>query len=107
MVFAASLQSMKHAITACRWLAGVNPTPLPAQVLRRASERGELVSVALNTHGTRAVQKLIETLTTREQVRRLDLAAHSCLGACSFSCVRSWRQVEDHLWTRGSFPAWS
>jgi len=37
-------------------------------VLQRASERGELVSVALNTHGTRAVQKLIETLTTREQV---------------------------------------
>lgn len=41
-----------------------------AQVLQRASERGELVSVALNTHGTRAVQKLIETLTTREQVCR-------------------------------------
>lgn len=38
------------------------------QVLQRASERGELVSVALNTHGTRAVQKLIETLTSREQV---------------------------------------
>ena len=40
-----------------------------SQVLQRASERGELVSVALNTHGTRAVQKLIETLTTREQAR--------------------------------------
>ncbi|EFJ45258.1 pumilio family protein [Volvox carteri f. nagariensis] len=31
------------------------------------SERGELVTVALNTHGTRAVQKLIETLSSREQ----------------------------------------
>ncbi|KAI8476987.1 MAG: pumilio family protein [Monoraphidium minutum] len=37
------------------------------QVLKRAAEKGELVSVALNTHGTRAVQKLIETLTSREQ----------------------------------------
>ena len=37
-------------------------------MLQHASEGGELVSVALNTHGTRAVQKLIETLTSREQV---------------------------------------
>ena len=37
-------------------------------MLRRAAENGELVNVALNTHGTRAVQKLIETLTSREQV---------------------------------------
>lgn len=39
-------------------------------VLRKAAEKRELVQVALNTHGTRAVQKLIETLTNREQVRR-------------------------------------
>ena len=39
------------------------------QVLKKAAEKKELVQVALNTHGTRAVQKLIETLTTREQVR--------------------------------------
>lgn len=38
------------------------------QVLKKAAEKKELVQVALNTHGTRAVQKLIETLTTREQV---------------------------------------
>jgi hypothetical protein len=38
------------------------------QVLRTVAEHGELVNVALNTHGTRAVQKLIETLTSREQV---------------------------------------
>ncbi len=38
------------------------------QVLQRAAEQQELVNVALNTHGTRAVQKLIETLTSREQV---------------------------------------
>ncbi len=38
------------------------------QVLKKAAERKELVQVALNTHGTRAVQKLIETLTSREQV---------------------------------------
>lgn len=50
-------------------------TPCPAlQVLRRAAENGELVNVALNTHGTRAVQKLIETLTSREQVRGLSWA---------------------------------
>jgi hypothetical protein len=39
-----------------------------AQVLQKTAERMELVQVALNTHGTRAVQKLIETLTSREQV---------------------------------------
>ena len=38
-------------------------------VLQRAAERKELVTVALNTHGTRAVQKLIETLTSHEQVQ--------------------------------------
>ncbi|KAK9804147.1 hypothetical protein WJX73_005118 [Symbiochloris irregularis] len=38
------------------------------QVLQRAAENKQLVSVALNTHGTRAVQKLIETLTSAEQV---------------------------------------
>jgi hypothetical protein len=38
------------------------------QVIKKAAERKELVQVALNTHGTRAVQKLIETLTSREQV---------------------------------------
>jgi Pumilio-family RNA binding repeat len=38
-------------------------------VLKRAAEQKELVNVALNTHGTRAVQKLIETLTSREQVQ--------------------------------------
>lgn len=36
-------------------------------VLKRVAEKGEVVTVALNTHGTRAVQKLIETLTSREQ----------------------------------------
>ena len=45
------------------------------QVLRAVAPSGDLVSVALNTHGTRAVQKLIETLTSREQVRLGD--AHS------------------------------
>lgn len=48
-------------------------------VLRKAAEKRELVQVALNTHGTRAVQKLIETLTSREQVRRRGCcAAHVC-----------------------------
>jgi len=37
-------------------------------VLQKASEEDRLVTAALNTHGTRAVQKLIETLATREQV---------------------------------------
>lgn len=37
------------------------------EVLKKVAERGELVGVALNTHGTRAVQKLIETLSSREQ----------------------------------------
>jgi hypothetical protein len=44
------------------------------QVIKRVAEKGELASVALNTHGTRAVQKLIETLTSREQ-RELVIAA--------------------------------
>ena len=35
------------------------------------------MAVALNTHGTRAVQKLIETLTNREQVRLWQLASHA------------------------------
>ena len=37
-------------------------------VLKRIGERGDLVGVALNTHGTRAVQKLIETLAGKEQI---------------------------------------
>lgn len=37
------------------------------QLLKRVAGRSELVTVALNTHGTRAVQKLIETLSSREQ----------------------------------------
>jgi pumilio RNA-binding family len=50
--------------------------PPPPAPKRPAAARGgdgggvpELVYVALNTHGTRAVQKLIETLATPEQVR--------------------------------------
>ncbi len=39
------------------------------QVLKAVAAEGQLVAVALNTHGTRAVQKLIETLTSREQTR--------------------------------------
>eukprot|EP00889_Picochlorum_renovo_P000872 jgi/Picre1/27902/NNA_000865.t1 len=38
------------------------------QVLQAATVDGGLASASLNTHGTRAVQKLIETLTTREQI---------------------------------------
>ena len=41
------------------------------QVLQKASENDRLVTAALNTHGTRAVQKLIETLATREQVHSI------------------------------------
>ncbi len=41
--------------------------PAGPQVLKKVAERGELVGAALNTHGTRAVQKLIETLSSREQ----------------------------------------
>eukprot|EP00775_Hariotina_reticulata_P010966 gene10966-11121_t len=37
------------------------------EVLKCVCEKGQIVEVALNTHGTRAVQKLIETLTSREQ----------------------------------------
>lgn len=44
--------------------------PHPLQVLKQVADNGELVNVALNTHGTRAVQKLIETLTSREQASR-------------------------------------
>lgn len=41
--------------------------PRSSQVLRKVVDDGKLVHVALNTHGTRAVQKLIETLSSREQ----------------------------------------
>jgi hypothetical protein len=37
------------------------------EVLKRVCDKGQIIEVALNTHGTRAVQKLIETLTSREQ----------------------------------------
>lgn len=36
-------------------------------MLKQVCDKGQIVEVALNTHGTRAVQKLIETLTSREQ----------------------------------------
>ncbi|KAJ7527351.1 hypothetical protein O6H91_16G049800 [Diphasiastrum complanatum] len=38
------------------------------QILSAVTETAELVSISLNMHGTRAVQKLIETLTSPEQV---------------------------------------
>lgn len=38
-----------------------------SDVLKEVASRGCLVSVALNMHGTRAVQKLVETLSSREQ----------------------------------------
>ena len=78
-------------------------------MLKKAAERKELVQVALNTHGTRAVQKLIETLTTREQVRRaggagcpavishgpgLNLAAH-----CEWGCTPCVGKVLYCVWT--------
>lgn len=37
------------------------------QVVKAVADKGELVAIALSTHGTRAVQKLIETLTSKEQ----------------------------------------
>ncbi|KAL1534331.1 pumilio 9-like [Salvia divinorum] len=37
-------------------------------LLRVTEEPGELVRISLNTHGTRVVQKLIETLKTRHQI---------------------------------------
>ena len=46
----------------------VNRRNCSVQVLKKASEKQALVEVALNTHGTRAVQKLIETLSSPEQV---------------------------------------
>ena len=36
-------------------------------MLTRVADKKQLVPVALNMHGTRAVQKLIETLSSREQ----------------------------------------
>jgi len=39
------------------------------EVLKRVAANNELVNVSLNTHGTRAVQKLIETLSSPEQVQ--------------------------------------
>ena len=50
------------------------------QVLKAVADDGKLAAVALNTHGTRAVQKLIETLTSREQV------GVGVLGRAQFVC---------------------
>eukprot|EP00210_Caulerpa_lentillifera_P000590 g571.t1 len=41
--------------------------PQRTEVVKAVAKGGELISIALSTHGTRAVQKLIETLTTEEQ----------------------------------------
>ncbi|XP_002975751.2 pumilio homolog 12 [Selaginella moellendorffii] len=38
------------------------------EILRGVTRNGELVNISLNMHGTRAVQKLIETLKSPEQV---------------------------------------
>ncbi|XP_073307631.1 uncharacterized protein [Primulina huaijiensis] len=40
-------------------------------LLRATEEPGELVRISLNTHGTRVVQKLIETLKTRQHILRV------------------------------------
>ena len=40
-------------------------------MLQAVAQDRQLVTVALNTHGTRAVQKLIETLSTPEQASSL------------------------------------
>lgn len=65
------------------------------QVLKKAAEKKELVQVALNTHGTRAVQKLIETLTTREQVPLLEFFClwllESCWNQCSSRLQSPWQ----------------
>lgn len=41
------------------------------EVVKAVAEKGELVAIALSTHGTRAVQKLIETLKSKEQRTRV------------------------------------
>lgn len=38
------------------------------ELLKSMTKKGELISVSLNTHGTRAVQKLVETLNSSQQV---------------------------------------
>jgi hypothetical protein len=37
------------------------------EVLKSVADKQQLVNVALNMHGTRAVQKLVETLSSKEQ----------------------------------------
>ena len=53
------------------------------QVLQRAADKKELINAALNTHGTRAVQKLIETLNTPEQVNMYASSQQNRLGQLS------------------------
>lgn len=48
--------------------------PQRTEVVKAVAEGGELISIALSTHGTRAVQKLIETLSSKEQ-RKLAISA--------------------------------
>ena len=64
--------------------------------MQKASEEDRLVTAALNTHGTRAVQKLIETLATREQVCTI-LCTSLCISLLCviFLCMASnWSQTK-------------
>ena len=62
-------------------LAGVNSAVAPEHGGAAAAEAlvglPQLVGVALNTHGTRAAQKLVETLHTAQQ------ASHATAGRCN------------------------
>jgi hypothetical protein len=58
---------MRAALPAVLLVCCVSSEEQRLDVLKCVCEKGQIVEVALNTHGTRAVQKLIETLTSREQ----------------------------------------
>lgn len=82
------------------------------QVLKRASEKQALVEVALNTHGTRAVQKLIETLSSPEQVCfQISASPKPPLGALStawyqyIAVMYVWCLAGVHWWSL-SWPHW-
>ncbi|KAJ6702746.1 RNA BINDING PROTEIN PUMILIO-RELATED [Salix viminalis] len=62
------------------------------QILRAITRKaGELVRISCDMHGTRAVQKVIETLKTPEQF------SHGCL------CIEAWEVLFSMLWSTAFF----
>ena len=92
------------SMSACLWPPLLAPHPLSCTCLclsLQVASRGCLVSVALNMHGTRAVQKLVETLSSREQ--RAELVGGLRVSALCKVCAG----VGDECWGLSKAAPWS